>query len=205
MKVWYTLIATIVCSILFCNSLLSQPIDRKSLVGRHKVVNDHVDPLSALSVGNGKFAFTVDVTGLQSFPEAYEKGVPLGTQSEWGWHSFIDAGHFTFSETLKNYQFNGKNVSYSVQFKGTERTKNAVEWFRQNPHRLQLGNIGLEIIKKDGTLATIEDIHQIPGVYPFRRANYDQIRAVRVCELRRNDAALTSVCPGPSHHDIVWP
>jgi hypothetical protein len=140
---------------------LSQPIDRESLVSRHKVVNDHADPLSSLSVGNGQFAFTVDITGLQSFPEAYEKGVPLGTQSEWGWHSFIDTGHYSFSETLRNYNFNGKNVSYSVQSKGTDRSKNAVEWFRQNPHRLQLGNIGLEIIKKDGTLATIEDIQQV--------------------------------------------
>src|SRR4051794_21637456 len=49
-------------------------IDRKALVERHKVVNVKADALSSLSVGNGKFAFTVDVTGLQSFPLVYERG-----------------------------------------------------------------------------------------------------------------------------------
>ena len=68
--------------------VVAQHIDRKQLVERHTIVNTRFDPLSSLSVGNGKFAFTVDVTGLQSFPDAYAKGVPLGTQSEWGWHSF---------------------------------------------------------------------------------------------------------------------
>ena len=67
-----------------------KPIDRKALVERHKVINTKFDSLSPLSVGNGKFAFTVDITGLQTFPLEYKKGIPLGTQSEWGWHSFID-------------------------------------------------------------------------------------------------------------------
>ena len=38
-----------------------------------------LDPESPLSVGNGELAFTVDVTGLQTFAEAYEKTIPLGT------------------------------------------------------------------------------------------------------------------------------
>ncbi len=62
---------------------------------------------------------------------------------------------------MKDYKFNGRDVTYSVQLKTPERKKNAVEWFRQNPHRLQLGNIGFEIIKKDGSLATISDIKNI--------------------------------------------
>jgi hypothetical protein len=65
-------------------------IDRKALVQRHNVINKGTDTLSSLSVGNGRFAFTVDATGLQTFPEHYDKGIPLGTQSEWGWHSFKD-------------------------------------------------------------------------------------------------------------------
>src|SRR6187455_3209801 len=72
----------------------AQPINRKALVERHTVINNRFDSLSSLSVGNGSFAFTVDVTGLQSFPDAYAKGVPLGTQSEWGWHSFIDTANY---------------------------------------------------------------------------------------------------------------
>ena len=136
-------------------------IDRKALVERHTVLNNHFDSLSSLSVGNGGFAFTVDVTGLQSFPNAYAKGVPLGTESEWGWHSFINTNHYIFDETLKDYSIHGRNISYSVQVKQPERSKEAVEWFRQNPQRLQLGNIGFDIMKKDGSLATINDIENI--------------------------------------------
>lgn len=136
-------------------------IDRKTLVERHTVINKQYDSLSPLSVGNGRFAFTVDVTGLQSFPAAYAKGIPLGTQSEWGWHSFLDTAGYRFEETLRSYHLNGKDITYSVQIKEPERNKNAVEWFRQNPHRLQLGNLGFEIIMKDGTLATIGDIRNV--------------------------------------------
>ncbi len=151
----------IACFILHYTHHAQSKIDRKVLVERHTIVNKKFDSLSSLSVGNGGFTFTVDVTGLQSFPEAYAKGVPLGTQSEWGWHSFIDTANYQFNETLKDYQQSGRKVSYSVQLKEPERNKNAVNWFRQNPHRLQLGNIGFDIIKKDGNPATINDIQNI--------------------------------------------
>jgi hypothetical protein len=139
----------------------AQPIDRKRLVERHKVTNMKFDSLSSLSVGNGSFAFTVDVTGLQSFPDAYQNGIPLGTQSEWGWHSFTDTMNYKFEESLKEYDLNGRKISYAVQWNEPLRNKNAGNWFRQNPHRLQLGNIGFEILKKDRTIATINDIKNI--------------------------------------------
>jgi hypothetical protein len=103
------------------NGYAQTKIDRYALVHRHDVINNHFDSLSSLSVGNGRFAFTVDVTGLQSFPDAYAKGVPLGTESEWGWHSFINTNHYTFDETLKNYFLHGRNIPYSVQIKEPER------------------------------------------------------------------------------------
>lgn len=143
-------------------------INRELLVKRHAVINNQFDSLSSLTVGNGSFAFTVDITGVQSFPDAYAKGVPLGTQSEWGWHSFTDTAKYAFEETLKNYTVNKRQVSYSVQLKEPLRKKNAVEWFRQNPHRLQLGNIGFDMYKKDGTIATVNDIkniHQTLNLY----------------------------------------
>jgi hypothetical protein len=136
-------------------------IDRKALVERHTIINKSADTLSPLSLGNGRFAFTVDITGLQSFPEAYENGIPLGTQSEWGWHSFSNTHDYKFDETLRNYDLNGRSVSYSVQTNEPARIKNAVEWYRQNPHRLQLGNIGFEIVKKNGSPAGISDLRNI--------------------------------------------
>lgn len=145
----------------FSQSTDENRINRKALVERHTIINNKVDTLSSLSVGNGRFAFTVDITGLQSFPDVYAKGVPLGAQSEWGWHRFVNTSNYAFEETLKDYFLNGRNVSYSVQLKEPERKRNAVDWFRQNPHRLQLGNIGFDIIKKDGGLAVISDIQNI--------------------------------------------
>ena len=129
-------------------SLLAQKIDRKALVQRHNVILTKTDTLSSLTVGNGKFAFTVDVTGLQTFPKEYSKGVPLGTQSEWGWHSFIDSVGYKREEALKPYHVNGRDITYMVQWNSPARNQAASNWFRQNPHRLQLGNIGFEILKK---------------------------------------------------------
>ena len=141
--------------------VVSQPINRKLLVERHTIVNTTADTLSSLSVGNGTFAFTVDVTGLQSFPDAYAKGIPLGTQSEWGWHNFPNTQNYKEEETLKNYHLNGRDVKYAVQWNNPEQNKNASNYFRQNLHRLQLANIGLEIIKKDGSLFNLEDVKNI--------------------------------------------
>jgi hypothetical protein len=131
---------------------ISQKINRKVLVERHKVVNTKFDSLSALTIGNAGFAFTVDITGLQTFPIQYKKGISLGTQSEWGWHSFIDTVGYKREETLKPYRVNGRDITYMGQWNSPERNKNVANWFRENPHRLQLGNIGLELIKKTDRL-----------------------------------------------------
>ena len=139
----------------------AQKIDRKKLVERHFVINTKFDSLSSLSVGNGRFAFTVDVTGLQSFSKEYEKGVPLGTGSEWGWHSFINTVGYKREEALKTYQLNGRDITYLVESNSSERSKAAAGWFRQNPHRLQLGNLGFEILKSDNSIAGIDDIKNI--------------------------------------------
>jgi len=64
----------------------AEPINRQALVSRHDPVIKRFDPESPLSVGNGQMAFTADVTGLQTFPEAFNETLPLGTLSHWGWH-----------------------------------------------------------------------------------------------------------------------
>lgn len=140
-----------------------QRIDRKQVVKRHNVVNQQMDTLAALTVGNGTFAYTVDATGMQSFPVYYKNGVSLGTQSEWGWNSFPNIEQYRFEETLKSYDFNneGREAKYSVQLKEPERNVGAVNFFRENKHRLQLGNIGLEIYLKNGQRATTKDVRSI--------------------------------------------
>lgn len=136
-------------------------INRKKVVTRHNVHLIKSDTLGSLTVGNGKFAFTVDATGLQTFPDDYKNGIPLGTQSEWGWDSYANPQNFRFEETLVNYEQFGRKIPYPVQVDTPERKKKAIDWFRQNPHLVQLGNLGLELYHKDGRMASLHEITDI--------------------------------------------
>lgn len=138
-----------------------QSIDRQALVQRHNPVVTEFDPLSSVSVGNGGFAFTVDATGLQTFPDTYRTGLCLGTQSDWGWHSFANPEGFLHEETLADYDFGrGRLEPYSVQGSAlTPRGRAASDWYRVNPHRLHLGVLGLHFGQP--TLPSdIPDVHQ---------------------------------------------
>ena len=141
------IVATVVLGMTVVGSMVAaEKIDRFKVVTRH---NPHVtkfDSLSSLTVGNGRFAFTVDATGLQTFPRDYSHGVPLGTMSEWGWHSFPNTEGFQAKDALANHDFHrGHPEYYSLQIKNPERTRRAVDYLRANPHRLHLGTIGLDI------------------------------------------------------------
>ncbi|MDR1543929.1 MAG: hypothetical protein LBS50_05890 [Prevotellaceae bacterium] len=136
-------------------------IDRKALLKRNNPQVSSFDSLASLSVGNGEFAVTVDATGLQTFPELYAKGVPLGTQAQWGWHSFGNPDNYRFEETLKEFDFghDGRKELYSVQFNEEGRPKHAANWYRANPHRLHLGILGLEL-DENMDYKSFTDIHQ---------------------------------------------
>jgi hypothetical protein len=128
-------------------------IDRKSLVRRHNPTLTALDPRSPLSVGNGEFAFTADITGLQSLPQPYETAMPLCTQSQWGWHTTpIPAGLNPAQLRLENFDTYGRPVGYATSGKGQEPLFN---WLRENPHRLNLGRISLLL---DGQPLRLEDI-----------------------------------------------
>jgi len=135
-----------------------QKIDRYALVNRHNVQLNKIDTLGSLSVGNGEFAYTTDITGMQTFPEAYEHGVPLGTQSQWGWHTIPDDSNYTRNDVAVYYEScNSRSVPYAIQSR-TGRAANAANWLRANPHRLHLGIIGLSIQKSDGEIIQLSDI-----------------------------------------------
>lgn len=122
-----------------------QSIDREVLIRRHNPVLRKPDPLTPLSVGNGEFAFTADVTGLQTFPEFHAKAMPLATQSQWGWHSAPNPEGFRLDDVMVCYDAQGRKVCYPEQAgpRSTDRARRATEWLRANPHRLDLGRIGL--------------------------------------------------------------
>lgn len=140
-----------------------EKIDRKDLVIRHNVEVNEMDTLASLTVGNGAFAMTVDATGLQTFPEFYENGVSLGTQSDWGWHSYTNTENYKAEESFKLYDMNGRKINYKVQWNSGDRKEEAANYFRVNPHRLHLGIVGLHMMHVDGSEVKwneIKDIHQ---------------------------------------------
>lgn len=140
---------------------LAQKIDRRAVVERHIVKHHQVDTLGSLSVGNGHFAFTVDVTGLQSYPIEYAKGIPLGTQADWAWHAFPNSSNFQRSETYRNALYAGRQVSYALQGHQNVRKDSATEYYRQNPHRIHLGHWGFRIYSKTGKLLGLSDLKSI--------------------------------------------
>jgi hypothetical protein len=138
---------------------LSRRIDRRALVRRHDPLVTKFDPFSALSVGNGEFAFTADVTGLQTFSAECEKQFPLCTTSHWAWHRLpLPAGLDLKNFRYQDYNTYGRPVGYATDPTGQELLYN---WMRENPHRFHLGRIGFELKKSDGSPATSGDLKNI--------------------------------------------
>jgi hypothetical protein len=120
--------------------------ERRAAVDRHNPLVRAIDPRSALSVGNGEFAFTADATGLQTF-------LPLWTQSQWGWHTTPFSGPGGTTPKLTFYETHGRKVGYLTRPEGQ---KELYDWLRENPHRLNLGRIAFDIPSAD----RISDIEQ---------------------------------------------
>ena len=150
----------------FTTENVMQPIDRQAVTQRNNPVVTEVDPLASLSVGNGHFATTVDVTGLQSFPFDYEAGVPLTAMSDWGWHKFENTEALTPQESEKAFDLgHGHQEVYAVEYKASKgdapRQVAATEYFRVNPHRLNLGIIGLDMKDANGQQIALQDLKGI--------------------------------------------
>ena len=151
-------------------------INRKSLVESHNPVLKNINTASPFSVGNGEFAFTVDVTGLQSLYSLYKKqNVPLCTMSQWGWHSSPDSNgkFYTFDDVVKTeYDFaSGKKVYYASQKKaGNEEV---YTWLRQNPHRMNLAEIGFLLDGNSIMEESLTEINQTLHLYDgFIKSSY---------------------------------
>ena len=149
--------------LLACSSKENKPvkIDRFKLVSRHNVVLNQIDTLGSLSVGNGEFAFTVDASGLQTFPREYENGIALGTQSQWAWHSIPSKTPFTLNDVAKEFEScDGTSAPYAVQ-QSEGRGKEATDILRANPHRLHLGIVGLILQKENGKEVRLSELTAI--------------------------------------------
>lgn len=130
-------------------------LNRRALVTRHNVRLDRYDPRELLQVGNGRFAFAVDATGLQTFT------LEGGTFSDWCWHTFPNPQGYREEETLREISGGGgRKVLYACGGTGP-RSAGAFDWYRRSPHRMHLGRIGFEFIKTDGSLAQVTDLTTI--------------------------------------------
>ena len=124
-------------------------IDRKAVVDRHKVVTTKTNPQSPAQVGNGEFAFGVDITGLQTF-------VPFNTMAQWSWHSFpLPEGMSEKDYRQIPINTYGRQVDYDLPNPDQPELS---AWLAANPHRFNLGRIGLKLLLSDGTEAGPDDI-----------------------------------------------
>ncbi|WP_312102545.1 glycoside hydrolase family 65 [Lachnoclostridium sp.] len=142
-------------------------INRYELVNRHNPIMKDVNPESPLSVGNGEFAFTVDVTGLQTlYKEQIEHEVPLCTMSQWGWHKTPAKAnkYYTMDDlVMTEYESVDRTVTYAVdKIQGNEEV---YHWLRENPHRLNLARISFFWEDKEITSDQIKDIRQELNLY----------------------------------------
>ena len=132
-------------SLLSAANAADTPIDRQAVVVRHNL--DLTTP-GRVQVGNGEFAFTADLSGLQTIEECC-------TMSQWGWHSSpLPEGktQADFQWTTKQ-SYSGRAVDYMAGT-GDDISK----WLYANPHRMNLGRLRLVRAGKDGAPIKASDL-----------------------------------------------
>ncbi|MET0726811.1 MAG: hypothetical protein ABWZ76_00770 [Acidimicrobiales bacterium] len=133
-------------------------IDRRAVVERHDVIMTAPDAQCPLTVGNGDFGCTVDITGMQTFTGFHDPSrAPSGrlvtnacTQTTWGWHAMPNPKGYTLADAMSVYPTSRGDVEYPDKFDmrammGGETAPDmaAGSWLVANPHRLDLGRVGL--------------------------------------------------------------
>ncbi|PPF87300.1 hypothetical protein C5E07_16720 [Pseudoclavibacter sp. RFBJ3] len=147
-------------------------INRLELVRRHNPRISTPDPQHVLSVGNGDFAYTADISGMQTFTRFHDpllavRGGPTtvntATMSTWGWHAMPNPDGFTLEDAMSDHQTRRGPVRYPDRhdLEGAMRGQVSEEnragaWLNANPQRLDLGRIGFSFRQADGTLMEVE-------------------------------------------------
>jgi hypothetical protein len=151
---------------------ITASIDREAVLFRNNPLITEADPLASLTVGNGRFATTVDVTGMQTYVDDYKNGIPLTAMCDLLWHSFPNTQNLKPSDSEKAFDLgHGHQEVYAVEYKkgrAADRNIAATEYFRVNPHRLNLGAVGLSLKNANGQpipLKDLTDIHQQQQLY----------------------------------------
>ncbi|OAF99564.1 uncharacterized protein CC84DRAFT_1156457 [Paraphaeosphaeria sporulosa] len=112
-------------------------IDRESIIRQFNLRLNQSHAYSPVQVGNGNFAFGADVSGLQTF-------LPHNTLSSWGWHNSslpTTPNQTAISDfTGQDWWTHGRLVNYNQP---NPAEKDISQWLIANPHRINLGRIGL--------------------------------------------------------------
>lgn len=133
-----------------CQQLKQGTLDRRKIVQRNNLHITDVKAPGPTQVGNGNFAYGFDVTGMQTFRDDFT------TMSQWSWHSTRPPEGFTAADFKKTeVNTNGRMVPYDLP---NPLQSDLTHWLASNPHRFNLGRIGLWLKKADGTSATINDL-----------------------------------------------
>jgi len=166
----------------WCSEQAMAVINREAVVARHTPTiscsawqADECNPLDFQTVGNGDFAFSVDVTGLQTFNTTLQTGAycnPLNTMSTWGWHTTpIHKSQWPaatpHSFVWQNITAYNKSTPYPTGCStgpchyGNKQQQQTTSWLRANPHRLNLGRIAFATLASTAAgMEAITDIKQ---------------------------------------------
>ncbi len=143
---------------LACVAFAAEPIDRKALVSRNSPELHAIDYDSPFTVGNGGFAFTADVTGLQSFLADYhENGLPTETLSRWAWVRDENPAGYALADADRDFT----HPDGSIHGYPTNAGSPAGQWLRRNPRIHPLAQIALDWKKPDGSPFVPADVRDV--------------------------------------------
>lgn len=128
----------------------ARKIDRKAVVTRHNPEIREGNLRGPMQVGNGEFAFGFDISGMQTFSDN------ANTMSNWGWYRFpLPQGQRPEDFRGAEWEAQGRMVRYDIPNPEQGALR---DWMVRNPQRINLGRIGLVLIKDDGSRAGIGDL-----------------------------------------------
>lgn len=143
-------------------ALVDGRIDRKSIVQKYNLKLNQSHPYSPVQIGNGNFAFGADITGLQTF-------LPHNILSSWGWHNSSRPSTPNQTEpedyTGVDWWTHDRLVNYA-QPNPTEA--NISQWMIANPHRINLGRVGLWFGGQNVTEESLNEKEQLLELWEGR-------------------------------------
>ena len=139
-------------------------INRRQIIERHNPTYKKLNKDAPLSVGNGRFCFTADFTGLQTFFDEYaaaDDAFPLCTMADWGWHSYTPQEDES-KLRLTPFDTYGRSVNYAADNTGQEELFKNI---RVNAHKFHLGKISFEYLDDNLPMTECEPVCQILNLW----------------------------------------